>query len=199
MNHLSKREFFDNEADGWDDRCHRDDEEEMRQLVERFELKPSEWVLDVGTGGGVLLPHLRRKVGEAGRVVGLDFSWKMIREAAKARKTQDFCLVNACAQRLPLRNQGFDCITCMDAFAHMNDKRAVLRELARVLKQGGRLYVLHTLESKKLAEYHREVGGVVRDDVLPADPEVREMLESAGLKKIRIIDRPGLYLASARK
>ena len=199
MNHLSKREFFDKEADGWDDRCHQDDEKEMRLLVERFELKPAEWVLDLGTGGGVLLCHLRRKVGEEGRVVGLDFSWKMIREASAARGEETFCLINACVQKLPFKDRTFDCISCMDAFAHMNDKRVVLNEMGRILKKGGRLYVLHTLESKKLAEYHREVGGVVRDDVLPADSEMRQMMETAGLKEIGILDQPGLYLASARK
>ena len=54
MNHLGKREFFDKEADGWDDRCHQDDEKEMRQLVERFELKPAEMILvaeDIVTSG----------------------------------------------------------------------------------------------------------------------------------------------------
>jgi ubiquinone/menaquinone biosynthesis C-methylase UbiE len=199
MNHLGKREFFDKEADGWDDRCHQDDEKEMRRLVERFELKPAEWVLDVGTGGGVLLPHLRRKVGEEGKVVGLDFSWKMIREASAARGKEANCLINACVQKLPFWDHTFDCISCMDAFAHMNDKRMALGEMERILKKGGRLYVLHTLESRKLAQYHREVGGVVRDDVLPADSEMRQMMETAGLKEIRILDQPGLYLASARK
>jgi ubiquinone/menaquinone biosynthesis C-methylase UbiE len=199
MNHLSKREFFDKEADGWDDRCHRDDEEEIRQLVERFELKPAEWILDLGTGGGVLLPHLRRKVGQEGRVVGLDFSWKMIREAGKARGKETFCLINGCVQKLPFKDRTFDCISCMDAFAHMNDKRVALNEMGRVLKEGGRVHLLHTLESKKLAEYHREVGGVVRDDVLPAESEMKQMMEKAGLKEIRIVDQPGLYLASARK
>jgi ubiquinone/menaquinone biosynthesis C-methylase UbiE len=87
----------------------------------------------------------------------------------------------------------------MDAFAHLNDKRVALNEMGRVLKKGGRLYVLHTLGKEKLAEYHREVGGVVRDDVLPSDSEMREMMEKAGFKDVRIVDQPGLYLASARK
>jgi ubiquinone/menaquinone biosynthesis C-methylase UbiE len=199
MKHLSKRKFFDKEAQGWNDRCHQDDESEIRELVERFGLKPEEWALDVGTGGGVLLPHLRRKVGDQGKVVGLDFSWKMILEVTKARRKEGFCLVNGCLQRLPLKAQTFDCITCMDTFAHVNDKREALNEMGRILKPGGRLYVLHTLGKKELADYHREVGGVVRDDALPADSEMKEMMEGAGLKDVEIEDRPDLYLASARK
>jgi ADP-ribose pyrophosphatase YjhB (NUDIX family) len=50
-----------------------------------------------------------------------------------------------------------------------------------------------------LAEYHREVGGVVRDDVLPTDSEMRKMMEKAGLRDIKILDQPGLYSVSARK
>jgi SAM-dependent methyltransferase len=199
LNHTSKREFFDGEADQWHERCHRNDGHLIRQLVEKFDLKPAEWVLDLGTGSGVLIPHLLNEVGQMGRVVGVDFSWGMIREAAKEGEGRDLWLINAFAEALPLRDRIFDCLSCMDTFAHLDGKGEALGEMSRVLKRGGRLYIMHTLGKKELAERHREVGGVVQHDVLPPDRSMASMMEKAGLSDIRIVDRPDLYLASAKK
>jgi len=199
VNDRSKREFFDREADQWHERCHRNDGHLIRRLVERFDLKSGEWVLDLGTGSGILIPHLLNEVGQTGRVVGVDFSWGMIREAAKEGEGKDFWLINASAEALPLRGGIFDCITCMDTFAHLDGKGEALSEMSRILKKGGRLYVMHTLGRKELAERHREVGGVVQHDVLPPDSDMEAMMEKAGLRDVRIVDRPDHYLARAEK
>lgn len=60
MTNLSKREFFDKKACGWDDRYHRDDKPEIQRLADRFDLKPSDRIL--GTGNGILFPYLLEKV-----------------------------------------------------------------------------------------------------------------------------------------
>ncbi|KPL00678.1 MAG: hypothetical protein AMJ91_03710 [candidate division Zixibacteria bacterium SM23_73_3] len=199
MKDLSKRQFFDQEARGWDDRYHQDDASQIRKLVDRFDLKPRDWVLDVGTGNGILLPHLFEKVEDEGKIVALDFSWRMVFEAAKVKKTADIYFINACCETLPIKDQTFDCIACLATFAHVNGKSKALNEMSRVLKKGGRLYIAHFLGKKELEQHHRLAGGAVEQDTLPPDSEMREMMEKTGLKDVRIVDQPGLYLASARK
>jgi len=199
MKDLYKRKFFDNEARGWNDRYHQDDKSEIRKLVERFDLKPGNWILDVGTGNGILLPYLFGKVKDEGKIVALDFSWDMIFEATKVEKKTNICFVNASVEALPIKGQTFDCVTCLATFAHVSEKRKAINEMGRVLKKDGRLYIAHLLGKKELAEHHRETGGVVKHDILPPDPEMINMMESSGLKDIKIIDQPNLYLASARK
>lgn len=199
MHEKSKRDFFDNEAPRWDERFHREDEHQIWQLVEDFDLKPGERVLDVGTGNGVLIPFLLTKVGDEGDVLALDYSWKMITEAARIRERKEIFLVNASVEELPFKSQIFDCITCVATFPHVCRKEEALKEMGRVLKRGGRLFIAHLMGKNELAEHHRSAGGAVMHDVLPSDQDMAAMMEQADFKDIRIVDRLDLYLASAKK
>lgn len=199
MSDPSKKEFFDKEASGWDDRYHQDDKSEMRKLVGRFDLKPGDRVLDVGAGNGVLLPYLAEKVKNKGKIIALDLSWKMIFEAARIEKKTNIWFINASVEALPIKDKAFDCVTCLATFAHVSGKRKAISEMARVLRKGGRFYITHLMGKEELAEHHRLAGEPVQHDILPSDSEMMAMMEDSGLKDIKITDQPDLYLASAKK
>ena len=199
MRDSSKRDFFDKEACGWNDRYHQEDESEIGKLVERFDLRLGDQVLDVGTGNGILLPYLSGKVGKNGKIIGLDFSLNMIFEAARLARRANLHFINASVETLPIRDQAIDCVTCLATFAHVSGKKEAVNEMSRVLRSGGRIYITHLMGKEELAEHHRSAGGLVEHDTLPPDSEMREMMEKASLKDVRIVDQPGLYLASARK
>jgi len=195
----SKREFFDRKAVGWDDRNHPDDTLKIRELIERFDLKPTDWILDVGTGNGVLLPYLSVKVKRGGRIFALDFSGRMISQAKSNNRKRNISFLNASVETLPIKDRKFDCITCFSMFAHVCNKKGSLREMSRVLKTGGRLYIIHPFGKKELAGHHKSAGGAVEHDTLPSDPAMKKMMRDCGFHDIRIIDQPGLYWASAKR
>jgi SAM-dependent methyltransferase len=199
MSDSDKREFFDQEALGWNERYHQEDLKEIRNLIGRFDIRPDDHILDVGTGNGILLPFLLEKVEYKLRIVALDFSWNMIREASRLATIKGLGFINACAECLPIKSKSFDCITCFATFAHISEKSRALVEMSRALKKDGRLYIAHLLGKEELAEHHRSAGGAVEYDALPPDSEMEAMLRTADLKEIRIVDQPNLYLASARK
>jgi len=199
---MSKREFFNKQAMSWDEQYKRDHHSQVRELVERFDLKQGKTVLDVGCGTGILLPYLSEKVKEKGLILALDFSWNMIFEAKKNRiypqeEKPHLHFINASVEALPLKDQTIDYITCLDTFAHVTDQKKAVYEMSRTLKTGGRLFIAHSLGRKELAERHRLVGGEVEQDTLPEDDKMREMMKNAGLKDIKILDQPNLYSASA--
>jgi ubiquinone/menaquinone biosynthesis C-methylase UbiE len=194
-----KIKFFDSKAWGWDRRNHLEDKLQIRKLVNKFSLKPNDLVLDIGTGNGVLLPYLSPKVNPGGRILALDISWKMIAWAKKNNRHRNLRFMNASAEAMPVKDQKLDCITCFATFAHVCDKMECLKEMARILKKGGRLYIAHLLGKKELAHHHKNTGRVVMHDILPEDSMMKKMMTACGFKNIRIIDRPDLYLASARK
>jgi demethylmenaquinone methyltransferase/2-methoxy-6-polyprenyl-1,4-benzoquinol methylase len=101
--------------------------------------KPGELVLDVATGTGLVARGLRKRY--ACRVVGLDQSADML-TAARDRNGLFVGLVRAHAERLPFPDASFDHVTFTYLLRYVNDPAATLRELARVLRPGGRLATL---------------------------------------------------------
>ena len=96
-------------------------------------------MLDVATGTGLVARALRDRY--ACRVVGLDQSADML-AAAHDRVGLFTGLVRARAERLPFRDAAFDHVTFTYLLRYVDDPAATLRELARVLRPGGRLATL---------------------------------------------------------
>lgn len=110
-----------------------------REALERGGLKPGMRALDVATGTGVVARGAREIVGESGRVVGLDPSAGMLREAGRLAP---LTLVRAFAEALPFREKSFDFLSMGYALRHVADLGATFAEYHRVLRPGGRLVVL---------------------------------------------------------
>jgi demethylmenaquinone methyltransferase/2-methoxy-6-polyprenyl-1,4-benzoquinol methylase len=105
-----------------------------RFLVSRVEAGPGDSVLDVATGtGAVALELLRRK---GCNVVGLDQSAEMLAEARR-RVDGRVRLVEGRAEALPFEDGAFDAVTFTYLLRYVDDPRATLRELARVVKPAG--------------------------------------------------------------
>jgi demethylmenaquinone methyltransferase / 2-methoxy-6-polyprenyl-1,4-benzoquinol methylase len=113
-----------------------------RAMVAAVEASPDGRVLDVATGTGMVAAELVHRYGC--RVVGLDQSEDMLagarsklaREPALASRVE---LVQGVAERLPFADAEFDALTFTYLLRYVDDPAATLRELARVVRPGGRV------------------------------------------------------------
>ncbi len=107
-------------------------------------LRPGEVVVDLGCGGGLDVLLAAKKVGPAGKVIGIDMTPEMLdlarRNAAKAGLT-NVEFHQATIDRMPLADASVDCVISNCVINLAPDKPAVFREVARILKAGGRLAV----------------------------------------------------------
>jgi len=150
-------------------------EHDYRDKVVRLaRLKPGESVLDVGSGTGTLAVAAKRRVGEAGKVIGIDASPEMVERARRkaAKAGRDVYFKHAGAEALPFPDAAFDAVvstTVMHCLAE-KDRPGSIFEMRRVLKPGGRLLLVdfggaeekrHSLISHMSAHRRFDLFGVM--------------------------------------
>jgi len=119
------------------------------RAADRAELQPGDSALDVCCGTGDLALELARRVAPGGRVVGCDFSEPMLdlaREKASERGVAGVRFEWADALQLPYDDGRFDAVTVGFGVRNFADRDRGLREMARVLRPGGRLVILEFTE-----------------------------------------------------
>src|SRR5271165_1724769 len=156
-------------------------------------LREGEVLVDLGSGGGLDVLLAARKVGPTGKAIGIDMTQEMIdlarRNAAKSGLANiEYHL--ASIDKLPLPDSSVDCVISNCVINLAPDKPAVFREIARVLKPGGRLAVSDIALKRELpAEIGNDLmayvgciaGAILIDDY-------RSMLANAGFAHIEIVD-----------
>jgi len=108
-------------------------------MVEAVQADPGQRVLDVATGTGLVARALVRRYGFS--VVGVAQSEHTLGRA-RALVGPDVELVQGEAERLPFEDASFDALTFTYLLRYVDDPAATMRELARVVRPGGRIAML---------------------------------------------------------
>ena len=156
-------------------------------------VKEGEVVLDLGSGTGLDLILAARKVGETGRVIGVDMTDEMIgkaRENVAAAGHTNVEVRRGIIEDLPVEDASVDWVISNCVINLSPEKPRVFKEIARVLKPGGRMLVSDIVAEDlpewitgSLAMYSSCVAGAISEKKYLAG------LEAAGLTDVEVRDR----------
>ena len=155
------------------------------------ELREGDVVLDLGSGGGIDVILSAKRVGPPGTAYGLDFTDEMLalarRNAAEAGVTNVHFLRGAIEQ-IPLPAESIDVIISNCVINLSVDKPAVLTEMARVLKPGGRLGIADVVSEDRLSPDERAERGSYVGCIAGAlsQGEYVAGLEAAGFEDVSV-------------
>lgn len=116
-------------------------------IVNLFKGQQNLRILDIGCGNGMFTAPLAGKH----QVVGVDVSTNMLRLA----KMNLHRPVNALAEALPFADNSFDAVLCIEMFQCVDNGNEIVKEMARVLKPGGKLVVQTLNKSSLIRRAHR--------------------------------------------
>lgn len=156
-------------------------------------LRPGEVVVDLGSGGGLDVFLAAKMVGPTGRAIGIDMTPAMIERARANAATAGYTNVEfhqSTIDSIPLPDSSVDCIISNCVLNLAPDKPAVFREMARVLKPGGRLAIsdialrgdLPDVLANSMAAYVGCIAGAIRIE------DYRAGLLAAGFEHVEIVD-----------
>ena len=176
------REYFDTVAPQWDAMRRRFFGDGVRKAaIEAAGVGPGMLVADVGTGTGFLAEHA---LDAGARVVGIDFSEAMLAEVRARFGGRLFEGRRGDTAALPMERAEADAVLGNMVLHHADDPAAAIREMARILKPGGRLVITdadtHTHEWLRTEQHDRWLGFDRAD--------IRRWFEQAGLDDVTVGD-----------
>lgn len=189
-------QFFDTIAREWDSMEVLSLPEKVSSILDACDVEPGMHILDLGTGTGVLLPELARRVGSQGQITAVDISSGMLAEAVRKNAdlspTPEFLCRDIEKDTLEGR---FHRIFLYCVYPHLESPLATISRLRNYnLLPGGRIIIAFPCSEEFINNIHNEKE--VESEQLPTAPLLVERLNAAGLSATVIDYSPDQYIIS---
>jgi phosphoethanolamine N-methyltransferase len=178
--------------------------DEVARLVDGIDFAGKS-VLDIGSGSGGIDCLLAERF-KAGHITGIDVEDTVIataRKRAEARGLTDrIDFIKVAPGPLPFPDASFDIVFSKDSIIHIPDKHALMREVFRVLRPGGRLVASDWLighEGEPSAEMAAYIKSEGLDFGMASPGRYRDAMRAAGFTDIRLVNRNPWYRQVARQ
>ncbi len=160
-------------------------------ILKELNIKPTDIVLDIGCGGGILTKLIAEK--GAKKVVGLDSSASNLKHAGKNKnKNQEFVVGNALA--LPFKKGYFDKVLATEIIEHLADDSQFINEIKRVLKKGGYAVITTPCTEPTISlQWLRKIMGIDYNKVFGhkragyTEKQLTKLMVGNNLKIVKII------------
>jgi len=158
-----------------------------RRIARLISLQKGSSLLDVGCGWGLLLQTLSQK-DKSLKLFGIDISPEMVKVAKRNfQNSKQVEIKEGSADKLPYKSNSFDNVTCILSFHHHPDSQQSLREMYRVLKPKGRLYLFDPFTDGPIRKFILLVAALFfgeKNISVYSKTQMRSFLKKTGFKKI---------------
>ena len=180
---------WDKWANSLDSKSWRHDylQDAQSKLIALLDVKENVRFLDIGCGTGWAVGEIAGLVDNKGLFYGVDLSPKMIEKAQSRFNGKDnFYFLQANAESIPLDDDSFDIIICTNSFHHYLHPDKALNETYRLLKQGGKIYILDPTADTLLATAADKVIRLMEPEhvKLYSTKQFQQLFENARLRYV---------------
>ncbi len=161
----------------------------LARIVEAAELRPSDHVLDVGTGAGILIPYISSYGVQ--RILGCDLSPVMLAEGRKRYPDTEFW--EGDIVDLPVSEGPFDACFFNGMFGNVWDPREILAHAVDLTTSGARLVISHPCGAEYVAGLHKKDPKRV-PRALPTRRSIADLIKGLSLAASAMTDEPEFYL-----
>ena len=164
-------------------------------IIKILDMKKEDVVLDIGAGPGAHLEDIRRKINGV-KCIGIEIS----ETAIKKKLSKELDIRPGDMRKMPFENESFDKIFSLGTVEHVPETEQVLREIYRVLKKNGKIYLtvpnkisfFHLTKRFKMLIGKWDIG--YEKSFTPM--EFRKLLHMAGFKNSKYFISPHLRVAN---
>lgn len=191
---MDERAFFDNLALQWDANEIKSTPDKINYILDFLDLRPGMRILDLGTGTGVLLPHLASRIGSEGSLTAVDYSEGMLSRAKEkfSGLSPRPLFLNMDFETETIEGE-YDRIILYCVYPHLHTPVDTLKWLRSVnLKDNGIIVIAFPTGPDFINNIHRERHS--DSDILPPAKDLATFLRDNGLKAEAVCSDPDSYL-----
>ena len=156
-------------------------------VVSLLDIKENINFLDIGCGTGYAIGEIAKLIDWKGEFYGVDLSSIMIKKAkSNFGDKHNFHFIKANAESIPLNDNFFDIIICTNSFHHYLNPDKALKEIHRLLKEGGKIYILDPTSDKWIVKVYDKIVKLFEPEHVKiySTSEFQQLYKNARLKYI---------------
>ncbi len=156
-------------------------------LISLLDIRPGIHFLDVGCGTGWAVGEVAKRTDDKGAFYGVDLSPRMIEKAKEnfhGREAIHFLQANV--ESIPLDSEFFDILICTNSFHHYPRPERALAEMSRLLKKGGKLFLLDPTADRWIIRAANPIIRAIEPEHVKmySTREFRQLFRDAGFRTI---------------
>lgn len=185
--------FFDRIANEWDSR-NIIDGKKLKLVLDKTTVKKGNNILDVGTGTGILIPYLQKRIGSTGQITAVDSSDNMLKIAKMKYCNKNITYLNEDIETISISTR-YDSIILFNMFPHLNNKTETIKKLSsKNLNDNGKLIIFHSLSRLAINNIHREAGVEVKEDKLIPVEKQSKLFKNSNINVLESYENDEFYM-----